>query len=202
MSLLATLEVDGVSESDALEMTLMALQDREPDEAAERVLEVVFGDAMRPGVRRNLAHELTEDRPWEDFADISKQAGIFNAIVLLQQAFPREFSEPDAVSAVVHIDTASEMGKGWLDAPTPDSALLLRILADGMDDHAVLRRLFGEALSGTSFAEARAILWRVSRRAGAAPAREFELISSHQWFDPLKDAENWTAKAWPDAPRV
>ena len=88
LSLLVGMDVDGVSENDALEMTILALQDLEPDEASDRVLEAVFGETMRPGVRRNLAHDLTEERPWEEFADISQQKGIFNAVVLLQQAFP------------------------------------------------------------------------------------------------------------------
>jgi hypothetical protein len=45
LSLLETLEVDGVSENDALEMTLLALQDLEIDEAAEHVLQTVFGES-------------------------------------------------------------------------------------------------------------------------------------------------------------
>jgi hypothetical protein len=68
-----------------------------------------------------------------------------------------------------------------------------------MGDNAVLRRLFSEALRGPSFVDAGAILWQVSRRTGAGAAHEFELISSHQWFDPLKNLESWTAKAWVDA---
>ncbi len=199
LSLLTSMEVDGVSENDALEMTVLALQDLEPDEAADRVLEAVFGDWMRHGIRQNLAHDLKEERPWEEFADISQQVGIFNAVALLQRAFPREFDKPDAVSVAVRLETASEKGTAWLDIPSPDPALLLRILAGGMGESAVLRRLFGESLAGSSFVEAGAILWRVSRRSGVAPAREFELVSSHQWFDPLKNLETWTATAWIDA---
>ena len=71
-----------------------------------------------------------------------------------------------------------------------------------MADSAMLKRLFGEALGGRSFAEAGDILWHVSRHTGVAPAREFTLISSHQWFDPLKNLRNWTATAWADAPRA
>jgi hypothetical protein len=200
LSLLASLDVDGVSEGDAPEMTLLALQDLDWDEAAERVLEAVFGETMRPGIRRNLAHDLTEERPWEDFANISQQVGIFNAVVLLQQAFPHEFDKPDAVSVTVRVDTESERGRVWLDAPNPDPALLLRILAAGMDDHAVLNRLFEDALAGPAFAEAGAIVWHLSRCAGAAPEREFVLVSSHQWFDPLRKLESWTATAWADPP--
>lgn len=196
LSLLNNMDVDDVSESDALEMTLLVLQDREVDDAAESVLEVVFGDSMRPGIRQNLAHDLTEERPWEEFADISQHMGIFNAVVLLHQAFPREFYKPDAVSIVVHLETASATGKGWLDAPEPSRALLLRILAEGMEDHSVLQRLFGESLKAQNFPEAESILWQVSHREAAAPVREFSMISSHQWFDPLKELENWSAKAW------
>jgi len=200
LSLLAGMEVSGVSENDALDMTIMALQDNEPDEASDRVLEAVFGETMRPGVRQNLAHDLTDERPWENFADISHQMGIFNAIVLLQKAFPRNFDRPDAVSVTIHLDTESERGRKWLDASSPDPALLLRILAAGMDESAILKRLFGEALEGTSFPEAGSILWQISRTAEAAPTRGFALISSNEWFEPLKNLRDWTATAWPDEP--
>ncbi len=160
---------------------------------------MVFGDAMRSGVRRNLAHDLPEDRPWEEFADLAQQVGIFNAVVLLQQAFPRNYGKPDAVAISVNVATASARGLAWLDAPTPDPALLLRILAAGMDDRAVLRRLFHDSLSGTQFPEAAAILWHVVREPATATDRVFRMVASHQWFDPLEDREGWTATAWEDA---
>lgn len=193
-ALLAGLQVDDVPDPDALEMTLLALQDLKPAEAAECVLEAEFGDTMRPGVRRNLAHDLGEERPWEEFADIEMQVGIFNALVLLQPAFPREFGEPDAVSVVVELDTPGEKGKALLHAPTPDPVLLLRILAAGMDDRSILRRLYGEGLGELSEDGARAILWRASRRLGETGAGVFTLVSSHQWFDALKPAESWIAR--------
>jgi hypothetical protein len=197
--LLTLLGVDGVSGEEALDMTVLALQDRDSDEAAELVLETVFRESMRPGLRRNLSHDLTDERPWEDFADITKQAGIFNAVVLLQQAFPLEYDAPDAVSVVIRLETASERGRAWLGAPKLDPALLVRILANGMDDRAVLRRLFGESLRGSRFEEASSILWRSSRGAGTETAFVFTLISSHQWFDPLRNLDSWAGTAWPDA---
>ncbi|NNE08581.1 MAG: hypothetical protein HKN20_08470 [Gemmatimonadetes bacterium] len=200
MPLLDSLEVEGVEESDALEMTLMALQDRDLDEAADCVLQAVFGDTMRRGVRENLSHEIQEDRPWEDFAELSQQAGIFDAVVLLQQAFPLRIAKPGAVSITVRVQTASGAGRSWLDADTVDAALLLRILAAGMDDRAMLRRVFDDALAGSRFPEAGGILWHVSRGPSEGTACEFTIVSSHPWFDPLEDTESWTAQAWPDAP--
>ena len=196
--LLSLLEVDGVSDEEAWDMALLALQDRDHDAAAEVVLEAVFRESMRPGLRRNLSHDLTEERPWEDFADITQQAGIFNAVVLLQQAFPREYGVPDAVAIIVRLATTSEKGREWLGVLEPDPALLVRILAGAMDDRAVLRRLFGESLKGARFPEARSILWRASRNAGPEGSFDFRMVSSHQWFDPLNDVEDWVATAWPD----
>jgi hypothetical protein len=103
------------------------------------------------------------------------------------------------VSIVFATETASRTGALWLDAADPDAALLLRILAGGMDDRAVLRRLFHDALRGVSFAEAGSIVWQASRREAPGSGREFSLISSHQWLDPLEDRDAWTTEAWPDA---
>ncbi|MEZ4387166.1 MAG: hypothetical protein R3D98_06235 [Candidatus Krumholzibacteriia bacterium] len=198
LALLVRLEVDGVAESEAADLALLALQDLAPDEAADRVLEVIFGDTMRGGVRRNLAHDLTGVRPWEEFADLSRQAGIFEAVVLLQKAFPRDYDRPDAVAVDLSLTTTSERGNAWLDAPTVDPALLARIIAAGLDPRATLLRLFSASLAGPRFPEAAWILWRVERQPGPGPDRRFRLVSSPQWFAPLQGLETWTAKAWPD----
>lgn len=199
-ALLSSLEVDDVADEDALEMTVMALQDREVDEASDLVLQAVFGDDMRPGVRQNLVPDLREDRPWEEFAEIARQAGIFEAVVLLQRAFPRDFGVPDAVSLAVRIETGSETARAWLDAASPDPGLLLRILAAGMDDRALLRRLYAESLASRRFPDAGSILWHVARSDAGSGAGEFALVSSHAWFEPLSGREGFAAQAWPDAP--
>jgi hypothetical protein len=194
--LLEILEIDEVSDAEAMDMALMALQDFDPEDAAGRVLEAVFGDAMRAGVRQNLAHDLSGARPWEEFADLGPQAGIFETCVLLQRAFPRDFEKPDAIAVSVAIETASRTGAGWVEALSPDPGLMLRLLAPGMGDRAVLRRLFGDALAGPSFPEAAGIVWHLAHTA----PRELSVSSSVQFFGPLEDADAWTAKAWPDPP--
>ncbi len=198
-AVLARLEVDGVSDDEAPEMAPLALQDLDVDDASDVVLEVIFGDRMRPGVRQNLIPDLREDRPWDEFAEISQQADIFEAVVLLQRAFPHEFGKPDALSMRVRFATGSASAAAWLDAPTPDAGLLLRILAGGMDDRAVLRRLFEESLAGEQFPEAASILWRAVRQESPTSEREFALISSHQWLEPLADTGRFSTRAWPDA---
>lgn len=199
-ALLSTLDVEDVSDDEAMEMTVMALQELDVDDASDLVLASVFGDDMRPGVRQNLVPDLREDRPWEEFAEISQQRGIFESVVLLQRAYPRDFGKPDAVSLSLEVETGSNSARAWLDTAVPDPGLLLRILASGMDEHAVLKRLFEEPLAADRFPEAGAIIWYARRRESPAPGFVFEIVSSHQWFDALEDAERFSARAWPDLP--
>ena len=197
-ALLADLEVDAVGDDEAMEMATMALQDLKVDDASDRVLRAVFGDRMRSGVRQNLVPELQEDRPWEEFADITQQAGIFEAVTLLQRAFPREFGKPDATALDLRLETGSPSAGEWLDAPSPDPGLLLRVLAAGMDDHAVLRRLFEASLASDRFPEAASILWHVGRVETVLPARGFRVVSSQQWLAGLSEGQSFPARAWPD----
>lgn len=197
--LLEQLELAEVTDSEAREMAVMALQDRDVDDASDIVLQAVFGDVMRVGIRQNLVPELREDRPWEEFADLSQQAGIFDSCVILQESFPREFGRPDAVAVRIHIASESATARGWLAASPPPSALLLRLLATGMDERAVLRRVFEASLEGDRCPEASSILWTADGSAGPDGSHEFTLISSHQWLDPLEDVESFRAEARPDS---
>ena len=176
-----------------------AVHELEPEDAAE-ILDELQSDEQADLIAQ-LDSEDAEailDAAESDFADLSQQAGIFEAIVLLQRAFPRSFGNPDAVSLLLHVETSSKSAGDWLDASPTDPGLLLRILAAGMDDHAVLRRLFEEPLAADQFPDAASILWSAERRDAVLPARHFELISSHQWLDPLGDPERFSARAWPD----
>ena len=93
-------------------------------------------------------------------------------------------------------------GRSWLAAEL-DPALLLRLLAAGMDQRALVRRLFGEALVGDRFPEAEWILWHVERAAtDELQGVTLVIHSSIPWLEPLAEADVWTAKGWPDSPEV
>lgn len=192
--LVELLELEGVGDDELRDMATMGLQDHDPEDAAALVLQAVFGDGMRTGVREELAHDLGGDRPWEEFATLSQQRGIFEACVLLQEALPRSFGKPDAVRCELALTATGNTARGWLEAEPVDPALLLRVLAAGMGEQAVLRRLFEDALAGPAFPEAPAIVWHSERVADGTLA----VWSSHQWLDPLEDAGEWSAKVWPD----
>ena len=61
----------GVAGEELLEMTIMALQDMEPEEAADIVLEYKLKDPVSAGIRKNIIKDLLDnDSPWEECADV------------------------------------------------------------------------------------------------------------------------------------
>lgn len=183
---------DALPEAELSDMAAMAAQDLGIREASDRVLEFVFGERMSAGVRQNLVDDLTDDRPWEQFADLNRQAGIFEAVDLLQRAFPSEFGIPDAARVRVRLTAHGKHEAEWLRAGPPAS-LLLRLLASAMDERATLRRLYGEQLAGSAFPEADSIVWAtvvVDEEDGASThRRDLDVYSSLQWLGPLRESE-------------
>ena len=75
LALAAADDIGEIADGDLEEICLMSLQDIGNQRAGEIVLEAVFAESMRPGVRQNLVDDLEEDQPWNDFAQISQQRG-------------------------------------------------------------------------------------------------------------------------------
>ncbi|MDP5069956.1 MAG: hypothetical protein NWQ45_03565 [Congregibacter sp.] len=157
---LALADADDIGEvgDDALEeFVLMSLQDAGNRKAAEIVLEAVFADEMRPGVRQNLVDDLQEDKPWDDFAEISQQRGIFVAVCLLQKAFPRHYGTPDATRLTVRFQAKTPAGLAAIHAG--DSASLVRLLACGLSENNIVHRLFSDELKSGPLTEAAGLIW-------------------------------------------
>lgn len=195
-------DIASIDEPDLPEMSAMAAQDKGLREAADRVLFLVFGESMGSGVRQNLIDDLTDDRPWEQFADIGRQAGIFETVEFLQKAFPSEFGIPDAVRATIRVTAAGKREKDWL-REGPSAALLLRLLAAAMDERAALRRLYADQLEGASFPDAAGIIWSVAmvedELEETSASCVLEVHSSLQWLGPLAGSSGeYTSDAEPD----
>lgn len=202
-ALLAQLEVDAVEDigsSDLIDMVLMALQDLEPDNAADAVLAYKLKGDVSRGVRRNIIDDLLEQkRPWEDSADIRLHARIFAAAVLLHPAWPKIFTRPDIIELVLRIQPrTAEAGK--LLAQPPQAAFVARMLADAMDDHSILERLFDEQLASDRFAEAEAIVWRArfDSRSGADDPVTLTIFSSEHWLESMRSISDFESNAYND----
>ena len=187
-----------VEDSELLDMVLMVLQDLGNQLAGELVLEAVFGDSMRPGVRQNLVDDLQQDEPWADYANVAQQRGIFIAVVLLQQAFPNRYDTPEALLLRFDVRATSGTGAAEIDAAQP--AWMVRLLACGMSETDVLPRLYETELATGPFTDAQGMIWRCEKlqdvdNAGSnRNSATFELIASRLWFAPLTGGMNFQAR--------
>lgn len=191
----------GMSDGDLREMCLMSLQDQSPEEAAYLVLKHDLGGALRDGQLRNMANEMLEEKLWEDYVDPDFHERLFNVGSLLFAAMPKVFPEPDAVRVRLKV-TAMDAASRQLLTAAPDESFLVRLLADGMDDHAVLHRLYGEQLAGRSFPNADDIVWILRTEAVNADAMMIEVIGSGYWLDPLGQTKSYESRAYADEDRA
>ncbi len=192
---------DVVDEMELLDMAVLVLQDFEEQEAGEIVLQAVFGDNMSSGVRENLVNDLKDDRPWEQFSRVNQQVGVFEAVVLLQLAFPRRYGVPDALRIQLKVAATDAQTSRWLTS-APSALLLLRLLATAMDDDAVLKRLYGQEMQVKDFPHAEAILWRVQTlrlyQETQGAVYVCDIYSAHQWLSPLVEMQAWQGVATPE----
>jgi len=195
-TLLRLAEVDDlgdIADGDLLEISLMVLQDLGNQKAGELVLEVVFGNSMRPGVRQNLVDDLQENEPWNDFAEVSQQRGIFIAVCLLHKAFPTRYGTPDALKIRVKFQPLAKAG-AVLKAPRAD--WLIRMLARGMSEHAIVHRLYGDELRSGEFKDAPGLIWECEPVDDATcndASRTFDITASAQLFSSLTTGQSFTA---------
>ena len=187
----------GMSEDELREMCIMSLQDLEPVEAAYLVLKHDMGNVLRDGQIRNAAGEMLDEKLWEEYADSSLHERMFNAGSLLYAAFPKTFPEPDAVRVEIEVTAANAPARALL-APSPNESFLVRLLADGMDSHAVLHRLYSDELTGASFPNADEVVWIVRPEAVDENVMKFEIISSGYWLDALDSTERYESAAYAD----
>ena len=128
---------------------------------------------------------------------MEKQADIFRAVVILQKAFPNLFGTPDAIRMSLTVRPRKAETVRWL-AKEPDAGFIVRLLAGGMQEDAVLRRLYEDDLVGKRFDAARHILWQTRVLKTGETSAGIEVISSHQWLDTLQHVRNWQCTAWQD----
>jgi len=179
------------------EMCLMSLQDLEPRDAASLVLQYRLGDKLSKGEISNMSSEMLDEKLWEEDSDMALHEQLFNVGSLLAAAFPAMFPEPDAVRVTLRISAANPAAQQVLSHPLGE-AFLVRLLADGMDDGAVLPRLFEEQLAGESFPEAESIVWTIETEAIDDNAIQADIISSGYWLDSLRNTRSYQSSAYGD----
>lgn len=188
-------DIGEIADQDLEEICLMSLQDVGNQRAGEIVLEAVFGDGMRPGVRQNLVDDLQEDQPWNDFAEVSQQRGIFVAVCLLQKAFPTRYGTPDATRMTISVQAETSEGLSSIDPR--QSAWIIRLLACGLSEYNIVHRLYKDELRKADFAEASGLVWGAMRieqqPAEDTRTRAIAITASSQLFNSLAIGQQFKA---------
>ena len=190
-------DVSQIDDGELRDMCLMSLQDLEPEEAAFLVLDHVIGDSLREGQLRNMANEMLDEKLWEEYVDPSFHERLFNVGSLLYAAFPRVFPKPDAVRIVLDITSENATALQRVSSSLNES-FLIRLLADGMDGHSVLHRMYDEQLKGESFPEADQVVWMARIASFGDSTLRVELISSGYWLDLLEETRSYESTAYSD----
>lgn len=194
IALLKEMEYDPeeASTEELEELCLLALTDFENEEAAEKVLHYVFGSDLNEGQIQNLSHEMQEEKIWEEYADIRLHERFFNVGELLYKAFNgRGFPPAKAVEVTVTFSSEKEpLPKELLEG---DPSLILKLLAQGLPDNAIINRLYDEQLQQEEITEADAILWQIHPLDSTEKKVNFKIISSQYWLEDLRFSEAYTA---------
>lgn len=194
-------DVDQLSGSDLLDFLFMALQDLEPEQAADTVLAHKLKKSITPGARQNIVQDFLEgQKPWEEVADITLHARIFCAAFLLHLAIPKLFPKPDLMQLRLQVQGLKPEAKPIFSAP-PEAAFVTRVLADGMDENSILERLYDEQLVAKTFPEAEGIIWKSEfsdvTEAGQGSAI-LTVYSSAHWLVAMDTVTEFTSRAYND----
>lgn len=197
-AILENLDVDNVAKINPAElrdMCLMSLQDLEPPEAAEVLLKHKFGDELTAGQIRNYGIESQHERLWEQSADLEQHHKMFEVASLLNSVNEMEFPTPDALRVAFVVTTADPESLDIFE-DSMDRGILVSMLSAGMDDSAVLNRMFGDEIAAGKIPEADSIAWIVKVESPTKSSRRIQITSSTYWLDGIRETENfeWDAK--------
>lgn len=178
-------------DSELEEMCLLSLSDNETHEAAKIVLKYLFKDRLNKGQVENLSHEMLNEHPWEEYSDLSMHETFFNAGQLLYKAYNGKFPNPKAIHFKVTFTVKSKIMLAVFEEDTEEQ--IIRILAQGMPENTLLKRLFKEELANGGLEEAKDIIWQLKKISHEETFVTYDLLSSNRWFGDMKYAEDFEA---------
>jgi hypothetical protein len=70
---------------------------------------------------------------------------------------------------------------------------VIRILAQGMPENTLLKRLFKDELAHGGLTDAANIIWQLKKVSQEETAITFDVLSSNRWFEDIKYVEDFEA---------
>lgn len=193
VSILTSLDIADAGKIDVDElrdMTLFALQDLNPPDAAAVLLKYKVGTKLSGGQIRNYSIESQHERLWEQSADLSLHEDMFAVASMLNSVNAMAFPIPDAlrVTFSIQCDDASQLA---LFNDEMDRAILVRMISAGMNESAILNRLFGDQIATGKVADADSIIWQIAVEQPDPAKLQIQITSSAYWLRALRETESF-----------
>jgi hypothetical protein len=190
-------DFDDLNEQEVKGMAVLSLADLEKNEAAELLMGYVFPvDALTPGQIQNASHEMEDEKLWEEYPEPAQHRNFFRIGSLLYRAYNGKFPKPDARKLTIHV-VPEQNADRLMKKPTP--AFVVRLLAAGMNDHALLHRLYEDELKSEYFKAATNIIWSTKSTPNGDGSYQFDILSSDYWLEAFDPANTYECIAYPDA---
>lgn len=167
-------DADKVKPEELKDLLYMAITDFEPNEAAEIILTYKLGESLTAGQIQTIAHDMTDEKVAEQYADPSYHYDLFNINQLLFKAYNGTF--PNTEASIINIELTDADG-GTVEAT---NEILTKALSAGLSDRSIIKRLYEDQMEGiVDFGDAEKILWRFQDKGN----NTFEIITSRYWID-------------------
>ncbi len=167
-------DADKVKPEELKDLLYMAITDFEPNEAAEIVLTYKLGESLTAGQIQTIAHDMTDEKVAEQYADPSYHYDLFNINQLLFKSYNGTF--PNTEASIINIELTDADG-GTVEAT---NEILTKALSAGLSDRSIIKRLYEDQMEGlVDFGDAEKILWRFQDKGN----NTYEIITSRYWID-------------------
>lgn len=166
-------EAGDVKDENLREMLFMAISDFEPDEAANIILTYKLSNQLNDGQIHSLSHEMTNDKVAEEYPEPSLHYDLFNINQLLFKAYNGTFPNTEATLLKFQIlkDDGTEIGE--------DRETLAKVIAGGLKDSSLVKRLFTDQLEASvKFEDAHKFIWTVKN----PEKNKYHVLTSKYWI--------------------
>ncbi len=173
-------DAEKVKPEELKDLLNMAITDFESNEGAEIVLTYKLGDSLNAGQIQTIAHEMTDEKVAEQYADPSFHYDLFNINQLLYKAYNGTFPNTEASIIVIELTN--------IDGSPVDvtKEILTKALAESLSDHSIIQRLYEDQMLGkVDFGDAEKIIWSFNNKGD----NTYEVITSRYWIG-KEDIEN------------
>jgi len=188
-------DVDKMDAAELREMCLMSLNDLGPADAAKAVLVHLFPE-LEKGKIDQVSHDMIDDCSWEEYPDCMLHERFFNAYGLLREAFNGTFARPTGVELKMTVTAEHVEDMTIFDESLHSS--IMRLLANGQGNDALINRLYEEQIKGTQFPEAPGLVWQLKQVMDEGLTRQFSLVSSYFWMESFEQVESFDAVSHAD----